>query len=426
MGYSAAAVGRAMKIQEVVLRALSGEIHWFQAAEILGLSVRSLRRYRAGLQKWGYEGLFDHRRRSPSPRSVPVEEVKRILSLYRERYRGWNVRHFYQTAAREHGVEVSYTFVKQALQGAGLVAKRKARGRHRRRRERRGCLGEMLHLDGSKHMWLSLEPAERQTLISVVDDATSRLLYAQLWPEESTLAVLTALREVVGTHGIPASLYTDRASWAFETARAGQAVSKSHLTQVGEVLKRLGIEHIPSYSPQARGRSERMNGTLQGRLVNELKLVRARSMEVANRYIRESYLPVHNRTFAVPPREEASAFVTADADLDELFSRDAVRQVGKDNVVTCGRVSLQISKQPGRRTCAGLAVLVKQRLDGSWSVHRGAQLLGRYHPDGRPMEAAGPVGNRQRTRFPTRTLDGRRTAARRPQLPQGPPPAGEL
>jgi transposase len=459
MGYSEAAWERAMKIQEVILRALSGEIHWFQAAEILGLSVRTMRRYRAGLEKWGYEGLFDRRRRRPSPRSVPVGEVKRILGLYRERYRGWNVRHFYDTVCRGHEVKVSYTFVKQALQGAGLVAKRKARGRHRRRRERRACFGEMLHIDGSKHAWLRLVEGEKQTLISVIDDATSRLLYSQLWAEETTEAVLVGLREVVGEYGIPASLYTDRAGWAFETPKAGLAVSKTHLTQVGEVLKRLGVEHIPSYSPQGRGRSERMNGTLQGRLINELELCGARSLEEANRYIRESYLDTHNQAFSVEPRDPASSFVAADGvDLDEIFCREAVRTVGKDNVVTCGKLSLQISKQPGRRSCAGLAVVVKQRLDGGWSIHRGLQLLGRYdgegraveptrekttrqdapgapisrwvdprvypdsrrnEPKARPVEAAGPVGNRKRPRFPTRTLDaGKRR--RRPQLPQAP------
>jgi transposase len=418
MGYSQTAVERAMKIQEVILRALSGEIHWFQAAEILGLSTRSMRRYRAGLEKWGYDGLFDRRRRTPSPRSVPVGEVKRILGLYRERYRGWNVRHFYQTAKREHGVKVSYTFVKQALQGAGLVVKHKARGRHRRRRERKACFGQMLHLDGSKHAWLSLLEGEKQTLISVIDDATSRLLYAQLWPEETSEAVLVALREVVGRWGIPASIYTDRASWAFETAKAGQKVSKTHLTQVGEVLKRLGIEHIPSYSPQARGRSERMNGTLQGRIVNELKLAGARSLREANRYIRERYLDTHNQAFSVAPRDPDDMFVVAEGvDLDEIFCRETVRTVGNDNVVTCGKVALQISKQPGRRTCAGLAVVVKHRLDGGFSIHRGPQVLGRYDEHGRPVEPAGPVENRKRQRFPTRTLDaGQRS--RRPQLPQ--------
>lgn len=409
-----------MKIQEVVLRAVSGEIHWFQAAEILGYSVRTLRRYRAGLEKWGYEGLFDHRRRRPSPRSVPVAEVKRILGLYRERYRGWNVRHFYQTVCRGHGVKVSYTFVKQALQGAGLVPKRKARGRHRLRRERRACFGEMLHIDGSKHAWLKLVPEERQTLISVIDDATSRLLYSQLWPEETSEAVLVALREVVGSYGVPASLYSDRASWAFETPKAGQPVSKTHLTQAGEVLKRLGVEHIPSYSPQARGRSERMNGTLQGRLINELALHGARSIAEANRYIRDSYLATHNQAFSVQPRDPESLFVAAEGvDLDEVFCRETVRQVGKDNVVTCGGLALQIPRQPGRRTCSGLAVVVRQRLDGGWSIHRGWQVLGRYDAHGRPVETAAPVENRARPRFPTSSLDaGKRR--RRPQLPQAP------
>jgi hypothetical protein len=281
----------------------------------------------------------------------------------------------------------------------------------------------MLHIDGSKHAWLSLLPEEKQTLITVVDDATSRLLYAQLWREESTQAVMTAIRQVVDAHGIPASIYTDRASWAFETPKAGMSVSKTHLTQVGEVLKRLGVEHIPSYSPQARGRSERMNGTLQGRLVNELKLAGARTLEAANAYIRECYLEVHDQAFAVAPRDSESAFTTrGNADLDEIFCRETLRQVGKDNVVTCGKIALQISKQPGRKTCAGLAVMVRQHMDGRWSIHRGTQRLGRYEPDGRPVEAAGPVENRKRTRFPTRTLDaGKRR--RRPQLPQAPPAA---
>jgi transposase len=409
MEYSRAAWERAMKVQEVILRALSGEIHWFEAAEILGLSARTMRRYRLRLEKWGYAGLVDHRRRRPSLRSVPLVEVKRVLALYRERYRGWNVRHFYQTACREHGVTVSYTFLRQALQGAGLVAKHKARGRHRRRRERRACFGEMLHIDGSRHVWLRLLEGEKQTLISVIDDATSRLLYSQLWPEESTQAVLVALREVVGRYGIPASIYSDRASWAFETPKAGQAVSKTHLTQVGEVLKRLGVEHIPSYSPQARGRSERMNETLQGRLVNELALAGARSIEEANRYIRESYLATHDQAFAVPPQDPAEAFVAAcGVDLDEIFCRETVRTVGRDNVVSCGKLALQILKQPGRRTCAGLAVLVRQRLDGSWSIHRGPHVLGRYDAHGRPVESCGPPDS-------TRTTLSAGTRRMRPQ-----------
>jgi transposase len=394
--YSKAALERAMLVQDVMLKALAGKVSWFKAAEILGVSVRSIRRYRARLEATGYHSLYDRRRQTPSVRRIPVEEVKRILSLYRERYSGWNVRHFHQTAVREHGVRVSYTFLKQALQGAGLAKKAKARGRHRRRRERKACFGEMLHIDGSKHAWLSLVPEERQSLITVVDDATSRVLYSQLWPEESTQAVSVALREVVATHGIPTSIYSDRASWAFETPKAGMKVSKTTLTQVGEVLKRLGVEHIPSYSPQARGRSERMNGTLQGRLVNELELAGARTMEAANAYLRERYLPIHNETFSTVPRDPDTAFVSAaGVDLDDVFSRHAVRQVGRDNVVTCGQVALQISKQPGRRSCAGTTVVVKQRLDGGWSIHRGPQLLGRFEQDGRPVDAADIPGRRR-------------------------------
>lgn len=420
MVYATAAWERAMTVREVMLRAISGEIHWFQAADILGTSARSLRRYRRRMEKYGYDGLVDHRRRSPSLRRVAADEVKRILTLYRDRYRGWNVQHFYETAKRNHGVTVSYTFVKQALQGAGLVMKRKARGRHRRRRERKACFGEMLHLDGSKHAWLALVPEERQTLIAIVDDATSRVLYAQLWPEESTLAVLSGLREVVETHGIPASLYTDRAGWAFETPKAGDAVSKTQRTQVGEVLHRLGIQHIPSYSPQGRGRSERMNGTLQGRVVNELKLAGACTITAANEYLRKHYLPIHNQKFSVEPRDSETAFVGATgADLDEVFSREFVRHVGKDNVVTCGKLTFQIERQNGRRTCAGMVVIVRQRMDGTWTIRRGPHLFGRYDANGRPMEAAGRVENRKRPRFPTTALD-RGKRRRGPQLPQGP------
>ena len=192
-----------------------------------------------------------------------MAEVERILELYRERYSGFNARHFFHTVQREHGVKLSYSCVKQILLRAGLIKKRRSRGRHRRRRERRPRFGEMLHLDGSRHPWLALVPEEKQTLIQVVDDATSRLLYAQLWPGETTRAVMTAMREVVRERGIPEALYTDRAGWAFETPKAGGKVNKTHLTQAGEALARLGIEHIPSYSPQARGRSERMNRTFQ-------------------------------------------------------------------------------------------------------------------------------------------------------------------
>jgi transposase len=414
------AVERAMKVKEVVMRALNKEYSWLQAAEILGISPRGLRRLRERMETVGYEGLIDMRCGRPSPRRTPVAEVERILELYRDRYSGYNARHFYQTVRREHGVTLSYTHVKQLLQGAGLRKKGRARGRHRLRRERKARFGQMLHLDGSSHHWLSLLPEDKQTLIQVVDDATSRLLYAQLWDGETCMAVMTTLRDVVASYGIPESLYTDRAGWAFETPKAGGRVNKLHLTQVGAALARLGIEHIPSYSPQARGRSERMNRTLQDRLVNELRAAGIDRVDAANRYLLERYIPTHNEAFEKPPREPFSAFVgLGQVDLDDIFFEESVRTVGKDNTLSLEGLCFQIYPQPARRTCAGLSLQVRRHLDGTYSLRRGTQIFGRYDQTARPVETAGPVENRQRPRFPTRTLDaGKRS--RRPHFPQAP------
>src|SRR3989442_11593439 len=190
MLYAAAAVERAMKIQQVIVRALSGAITWLQAADILGLDPRSMRRWRARYEAGGPVALYDRRRVRPSRRQAPALEVQRILRLYRERFAGWNVRHFYPFARRDHAVTLSYSFVRLALQEAGLVRKRRARGRHRRRREPRPCFGELLHLDGSPHAWLALCPDQRQTLIPVLDDAPKHLLYAQLWPADTLQAAM--------------------------------------------------------------------------------------------------------------------------------------------------------------------------------------------------------------------------------------------
>ena len=423
MSYTQAAWERAMKIQEVMLKALSGEIHWFRAAEILGMSPRALRRWRVGFEKYGYTGLLDGRRRVPSIRRAPIEEVEGILRLYRETYRGWNVRHFHQTVRREHGVKLSYTAVKKLLQEAGLVRRKKARGRHRLRREPRPCFGDMVQIDGSDHEWLSLVPGERQVLLSIIDDATSKMLYAQLWEEETTRAVLSGLYEVVKAYGIPGALYSDRAGWAFETPKAGGPVDKVRLTRVGAVLKRLGVEHIPSYSPQARGRSERVHQTFQDRLVKELKLAGVRDLAEGNEYIRRRYLPVHNESFSRPAADPASGFVpVGSADLDAIFFEEEDRQVARDNTVVFHGVRLQILPQPGRRSCAGLTVSVRRHINGSYSLHRGVQILGRYDEGGRPVEAAGPVdaGNGPGAH---KDLGRRPNGRRRPQLPQAPAPA---
>jgi transposase len=370
MEYSPAVWERAMRMQDVILRAISGEISWFAAADILQMTPRNLRRWRERYERWGYNGLVDQRR-CPAKRRVPMVELERMLRLYRERYAGFNGRPFHEIARREHGLTLSYSYVKQALQQAGLLPKRKARGRHRRRREPRACFGELLHLDGSRHPWLALAPEARATLITVVDDATSALLYAQLWPQETTLAVMSALAAVIRTEGLPMALYTDRAGWAFVTLKATGPVDKTRLTQVGRALHQLGVEHIPAYSPQARGRSERMNRTLQGRLVNEFRAAGIRSVEAANRYRREIYVPQHNAAFRRAPRDPATAFVAVGAlDLDPILCQQEERVIAPDNTVVIGGRVLQIERQPGRRTCAGLHVLVRQHLDGRITITR--------------------------------------------------------
>src|SRR2546427_2282645 len=384
MLYLPAALERAMTIREVMLRAMSGAINWMQAAEIIGCTDRTVRRWRARYEHAGYDGLLDRRRGRPSPRKAPLAEVQRILRLYRERYAGFNGRHFYQIAQREHRVQLSYTYVKMALQQAGLLPHRRARGRHRRRREPRPCFGELLHLDGSRHPWLALVPGVRQTLLAVVDDATKQLLHASLVEGgESTAAVIRGLRHLLETYGSPGALYTDRAHLAVHTRTSGTAPDRFKLTQLGRALRQLGIEHIVSFSPQARGRSERANRTLQDRLVNELRVAGIQTLAAANRYVRDHFLPAFNTEFGRPPADPASAFVPMGrVDLDQILCVEDERTVGRDNVVTADRVPLQLVTQPGRRTCAGLRVLVRRHLSGQHSVWYGGRCLGRYDPTG--------------------------------------------
>ncbi len=414
MEYPRAAWERAMRLQEVMLKAISGELHWFRAAEILGMSPRGLRRWRERYERCGYDGLLDRRCGKPCVRRVPLATVEQILRLYRERYRGFNVRHFHQVIRREHAVTVSYSFVKQALHVAGLGKKRRPRGRHRRRREPRACFGELLHLDGSVHPWLALAPDLRPCLIAIPDDATNQVLHAALYPSESTEAVMQALASVFRDYGLPIALYTDRAKWAFHTPKAKGPVDKTRLTQVGRALARLGVEHIPAYSPQARGRSERLNRTLQDRLVNELRVAGVTTLEAANAYLREQFVPQHNATFARPPRDPASAFVPLGAvDLDAILCHEMERAVARDNTVTVASATLQVAPQPGRRSCAGLLVTVRRHLDGGFTIVRGTQCFGRFRADGRPVEPAGTVDAKNAPTVPWKT-----PRTRFPQVPQ--------
>lgn len=389
--FSPAAKERAMKMREVLLEALAGKMSWIQASEVLGLSPRAIRRWREKFDESGIDGLLDGRRRSPSDRALPARELRKWLRLYRERYAGYNVRHFHSVARRKHGLKWSYTLMRNVLQTAGLVRKRRPRGKHRMRREPRPCFGELLHLDGSRHRWLALRPDDYQHLIVVLDDATKQILYAQLQPCESTHTVMTALWSVITRHGIPAALYSDRASWAAHTPRKGEPVDKKVVTQVGRALQLLGVEHILGYSPQARGRSERANRTIQDRLVNELRTARITTPERANRYLDQEFIPNYNAEFARTATDPVPAFVPlAGVDLNPILCHEEERTIGKDNVVTLGAIRMQIVKQPGRLTCAGLRVSVRRHLDGSHRVTAGTRTLGEFDKNGRAIRPTLP------------------------------------
>lgn len=385
--YSEVAWERAMKIQEVILRAMAKRITWWQAAEIIGISARQMRRWRQRYEERGYDGLFDRRRGKPSPKRVPLALAEEVLRLYQDQYADLNVRHFHEKLEEAHGIELSYTWVKLALQGAGLVKKGRKRGVHRKRRERRPLPGMLLHLDGSQHQWF--QDQRWYDLIEVLDDATSETYYAQLVEEESTRTVMAALREVIERQGRFCALYSDRASHFFQTPKAGGPVSHEQLTQVGRALKELGIEMIPAYSPQARGRSERRFATWQGRLPQELRLAGISGVEEANRFLREHFIGEMNRKFSVPSAQPGHAFVPVGGqDLDRVFSVQHERVVAKDNTVRLGDRTWQIERTPWRGTLAGCRVTICEHLDGRVSIVYGPHLVGRYTAQGEALRLA--------------------------------------
>jgi transposase len=391
----AAVVERAMKMQEVILRAMAKRITWWQAAEIIGISDRQMRRWHRRYEKFGYDGLWDRRRGRPSPRRLPLAEVERVLALYRENYFDFNVRHFHEKLRDEHGIALSYTWVKLALQGAGLVRRAQQRGVHRRQRPRRPLPGMLLHLDGSSHAWLG--DGCRYDLLVVLDDATSEIYYAQLVEEESTRTVLAALREVVQQKGLFCALYSDRASHFFETPKAGAKIDPQRLTQVGRALHQLGIRMIPAYSPQARGRSERNFGTWQGRLPQELRLRGIVTLEEANRFLCQEYIAEFNRRFAVAAAQPGSAFLRLQGqDVERIFALQHERVVNRDNTVEIAHRVLQIEKTPWRNTLAGCRVTVYEHLEGLLSVGYGPHVVGRFNAQGVPLLESLPRKRRRK------------------------------
>ena len=376
---------RMQKFRDVLSRWEQGELSMAEAGELLGMSERQFRRYRDRYEEDGEEGLIDRRLGKPSPKRVPGRDLRLMLRLYRDCYRGWNVKHFHEHLVRDHNFRWGYTWTKTQLHTAGLVERSARRGAHRRKRERKPCEGMMLHQDGSRAAWL--QDQAPLDLIVTMDDATSTIYSAFLVKEEGTASTFRGLLEVFTGHGLPSSLYTDRGSHYFFTPKAGEAVDKERLTQVGRALERLGIEHIPAYSPEARGRSERMFGTLQDRLPKELKLAGIHDLEGANRFIREVYLPAHNARFARPPALAESAFVAVrdEAGLHDILCVEEERVVARDNTVAYAGLKLQLPGSRARAHYVKARVKVRQYPDGTLAVFHGPRLLARYAEDAQPL-----------------------------------------
>jgi len=387
--YSTAEMERMMKVQDVLLKAMAKKITWWAAAEIIGVSDRTMRRWRERLERDGYSGLADRRKGKPSGQRIPLKTVEEVLGLYKATYYDLNIRHFHEKLREEHDIDLSYTWVQKALQGAGLVAKRHKRGPHRRRRPRRPLPGMLLHIDGSKHQWLN--DHRWHDLIVILDDATTEIYYAQLVEEESTRTVMTGLKEVIETEGLFCALYSDRGSHFFVTVKEGEKVDKHRLTQVGRAMKELGVQMIAAYSPQARGRSERSFGTWQGRLPQELRLAGITTVEGANVFLRERYIGEFNAKFSVPAAEKGTAFRrTGRSDLNWIFTVQTERVVDKDNTVAIRDQSWQIDKTRFRNTLAGSTVTIHEHLDETVSIRYGPHVVGRYDRNGEKLNQTKP------------------------------------
>lgn len=382
--YPPSAWERIMKIQEVFQRAKHDRITWNEAAEILGVDPRTVRRWKHTIQEEGFQGLLDARTRKPSSKRAPHVERKRVLNLYRELYFQWNAKHFHEQL-KKYAIPYGYTWTKNLLQEAGLIQRIQKRDKHRKKRPRKPLIGMMMHIDGSEHAWIPGLKG-RQDLMVVMDDADNRCYYAKLVQEENTRESILALGYTVKTKGLFCSVYSDRAGHFFHTPKAGGKVDLGNLTQVGRAMHELGIQMIAAYSPQARGRSERLFGTWQGRLPHELKLHGIKTMPDANQYIQESFLPWYNKNLTVEPMEKGSAFTPClRRDLDYVFCVKEQRIVNHDNTVQWKKLLLQIEPSELRISFAKCRVVVCEHFNNTLSVLYSHHVIGQYDIQGQPL-----------------------------------------
>ncbi len=374
---------RLMKFEEIYERTTARELSQHEAASILGVSERTFRRWRDRFEAEGAEGLYDRRLGKLSGRRVPVDTLMQVLELFDTQYWDFTAKHFHEKLVSEHDFSRSYNWVRVTLQAHRRIRPAPRRGAHRRKRARRALPGMMLHQDGSSHQWV---PGQWWDLIVTMDDATSEIYSAIFVDQEGTMSSFEALGEVIEEKGLFCSLYADRGAHYWHTPEAGGKVDKDNPTQVGRALQQLGIELIPAYSPEARGRSERMFGTLQKRLPQELRLAGITTMAAANRFLKETYLPRHNARFAITPESEGTAFVPFAGALQDILCVQEERVVGNDNTVRYRNQVLQIPEDRHRHHYVKARVRLHEYPDGSLAVFHGPRHLARYAKDGSLIE----------------------------------------
>ncbi len=368
-----------LKLRDVMGRWERDELSQLEAAELLGMHERTFRRWARRFEADGDEGLGDRRLGRRSGRAIGQGDADEIERLYRERYLGFTAKHFHEYLKASHGYTLGYTWTKTLLQSRGLILKAPRRGAHRRKRPRRPMVGMMVHQDASKHVWI--EGLGALDLVVTMDDATSEIYSAILVEEEGTMSTFEGLIETIAARGLFCSFYTDRGSHYFLTPEAGGKVDRSAPTQVGRALAQLGIEHIAAYSPEARGRSERMFRTLQDRLPKELALAGVTEAAAANRWLREIYLPRHNARFAVEAAEAGSGFVpVAEAQWRDVLCIQEDRVVAPDNTVAWNRRRLQIPPHPARAHFVKAKVRVHEYPSGDLAIFHGPRCLARWSP----------------------------------------------
>lgn len=371
-----------MTRKEIILKAINRDITWIQAATILGISDRQMRRLKTVYEQYGFGGLRDNRGKYVRKRKrISLKVIRKLCQLKKEVYPDFSVQHFWEYATEKHGLKISYNWARIVLEEAGIVEKAPARGKHRRLRERRPMRGMLLHNDGSTHEWIEGLPP--RDLIITMDDADGQILHGEFVPQEGTLSTLMALEHVLIRYGRFCELYHDCGSHFGRTSQAGCGPDDEQNGQVSRVLKTLGIKQIFARSPQARGRSERAFGTIQGRLPQELRAEGIKDYERANEYLKKTFIPKFNRQFTVTSAQSESAFVPlVGIDLKLLLSIQQERIVRNDNTVTYKNVILQIPEDNQRPHYVRCPVIIHEFINGTWGISYQGRLLGEYQKDG--------------------------------------------